>query len=178
MGDDSVEGYVEDAKLKYGDLGHECKDYVACEVTSCYELKGVNFCSHYFGNGTCWLTSWPKTLVKFFSSPNPQYSDLSAELKGNPLWGKISRYVCRVGLGPDKDGEEEKITDKQTEQNGPCPSGGGDCVLENPPPRSTQATGWSNPNGDRFEGFAEWLLGGQSDGPAGSGWGNPWSPET
>lgn len=111
MGDDSVEGYVENAKEKYEILGHECKDYIACEVNPHFELKGVNFCSHYFGNGACWLTSWPKTLVKFFSSPDPRYYDLSAELNGSPNWAKIRRYVRRVGLGPDKDGERKESQD-------------------------------------------------------------------
>jgi len=108
MGDDSVEGYVEDARGKYYVLGHECKDYIPCETDSLGRLSKINFCSHEVSKSKCFLSSWAKTLVKYLSSSNPQYDDLYSELCDNPVWPRINKYLCRVGLGPYKDNEEAK----------------------------------------------------------------------
>lgn len=110
MGDDSVEGYVFGAREKYEALGHTCKDYVPCEVDSSGRLRSVNFCSHYISRDTCFLTSWERTMVKFLSSPNPQFEDLQTELHNSPVWPRIVKYLRRVGLAPDKingQGKEE-----------------------------------------------------------------------
>lgn len=113
MGDDSVEGWVENAQDKYLELGHDCKDYVLCQsryVQHGTELSSVNFCSHHISEGKFWLTSWPKTLLRYLSSENPQFSNLEAELSENPMWPKISRYLRRVGLAPDKINGEDFTT--------------------------------------------------------------------
>lgn len=118
MGDDSVEGFVDSAREKYEALGHTCKDYMPCDTGPRGELLSVNFCSHFISGDRCYLTSWQRTLVKFFSSQNPQYSDLWGELKDNPLWPRINRYLRRVGLAPDKiNGQETKtqIEDNSSE---------------------------------------------------------------
>nr|UHS71660.1 MAG: polyprotein P2ab [Sobemovirus sp.] len=110
MGDDSVEGWVDNAVEKYHALGHECKEYSACDreygdgnVT----LKRVNFCSHQLSENSCYLTTWDKTLFRFFHSTAPCLRSLEMELKGSPQWPKIHRYLRRVGLAPDKHGEKE-----------------------------------------------------------------------
>lgn len=101
MGDDSVEGYTADAAEKYAQLGHTCKDYIPCETTSEGYLKKVNFCSHELSQDSFWLTSWPKTLFRFLSTPNADIEDLRAELWGNPKWNSIERYVTGI-RGGDK----------------------------------------------------------------------------
>lgn len=116
MGDDSIEGWVDDAKKKYYELGHECKDYVLCEAD--YSKKGkrlrsVNFCSHLISEEKFYLTSWPKTLMKFLSSPKPEIVNLQAELETNPMWPKIYKYLRRKGLACDKDSEENGKTSER-----------------------------------------------------------------
>lgn len=93
MGDDSVEGYVPEARSKYLALGHTCKDYMPCQTDVDGNLLKVNFCSHELSEGKFWLTSWPKTLYRFLSSSQPDLADLQAELWGCPMWKRIERYV-------------------------------------------------------------------------------------
>lgn len=105
MGDDSIEGWVEKAKEKYYELGHECKDYVLCD--SVYSkvgksLRSLNFCSHLISEEKFYLTSWPKTLMKYLSSPKPEIANLQAELGTSPMWPKIIKYLRRKGLACDK----------------------------------------------------------------------------
>lgn len=112
MGDDSVEGWVDNAVEKYHALGHECKEYSACARTYVsgsgeQTLQTVNFCSHELSEGKCHLTTWSKTLFRFFHSTAPCIRSLEMELAGSPQWPKIYRYLRRVGLAPDKDGKEE-----------------------------------------------------------------------
>lgn len=95
MGDDSVEGYVPDARRRYERLGHTCKDYIPCEVHPDGKLKKVNFCSHELSENKFWLTSWPKTLYRFLSTPSADLSDLESELWGCPNWKKIEGYVTK-----------------------------------------------------------------------------------
>jgi len=95
MGDDSVEGYVPNAKKLYQKLGHVCKDYLPCETDIDGHLSKVNFCSHELSEGKFWLTSWAKTLFRFLSSPQPDIEDLRAELWGCPQWHKIESYVTK-----------------------------------------------------------------------------------
>jgi hypothetical protein len=125
MGDDSVEGYVPRAIEKYLALGHSCKDYIPCETDSEGALKRVNFCSHELGEGTFWLTSWPKTLFRFLCSPKPEIEDLEAELWGCPKWEKIKRYVLGE-VGKDKTNEESYLNADTKETNGSesCGTGG------------------------------------------------------
>lgn len=111
MGDDSVEGFVPNAQLLYEKLGHNCKDYILCDASfseSGTELCGVNFCSHYISENNYFLTSWAKTLFKYLGAPKPEFESLAIELSNSPQWRKISKYVCRVGLGPDKRLEKEQ----------------------------------------------------------------------
>lgn len=115
MGDDSVEGWVDNAVEKYHALGHECKEYSACARTYVsgsgeQTLQKVNFCSHELSEGKCHLTTWSKTLFRFFHSTAPCIRSLEMELAGSPQWPKIYRYLRRVGLAPDKDGKEEGQT--------------------------------------------------------------------
>lgn len=144
MGDDSIEGYVENARGKYHALGHMCKDYVPCETDCSGKLLSANFCSHYLSSGKFYLTSWPKTLVKYFSSPAPNFSDLEVELLDSPVWPRIRKYLCRVGLGPDKiHGKEETTNTART--NGSCK---GDRLLgtsEWKPSPPSQTNGWERP---------------------------------
>nr|AEE36660.1 RNA dependent RNA polymerase [Velvet tobacco mottle virus] len=107
MGDDSVEGYVRDAKSKYEELGHTCKEYELCDVDSDGALRSVNFCSHLISRNKFWLTSWPKTLYRFLDSPSENFHDLERELGSCPKWAKIKDYCCQVGLVPDKTYWEE-----------------------------------------------------------------------
>lgn len=121
MGDDSVEGYVNNAREKYQRLGHDCKDYVPCKVSYLHggALKEVNFCSHLISEGKYYLTSWPKTLMRYLCSPKREYSNLEAELYGCPKWGKIKSYLCRLGLADDKisgDREDEQSKTKSNEE--------------------------------------------------------------
>lgn len=115
MGDDSIEGWVDDARSAYHALGHECKDYVLCEADysrSGKRLKSVNFCSHLISEEKFYLTSWPKTLMKYLSSTKPELVNLQAELGSNPMWPKIYKYLRRKGLACDKDSEENgKLTE-------------------------------------------------------------------
>lgn len=115
MGDDSVEGYVPGAQEAYRKLGHDCKDYQLCEAS--YQKTGTklisfNFCSHYLSKRKFYLTSWPKTFLRYLDSENPQYLNLFAELQSSPIWPKIQRYIRRKNLASDKifieeDDEEE-----------------------------------------------------------------------
>lgn len=110
MGDDSVEGYVHGAQEAYKKLGHDCKDYQLCETSfqkTGDKLKSFNFCSHYLSEGKFYLTSWPKTFLKYLDSANPQFINLFAELQSNPTWPKIQRYLRRKSLASDKEIVEE-----------------------------------------------------------------------
>jgi hypothetical protein len=105
MGDDSVEGWVEDAKAKYESLGHVCKDYVACASElrdGRRQLAVMNFCSHEIRANSCFLTTWEKTLFRYLHALEPQFRELEMELLGSPMWPKIHRFLRRVGLAPDK----------------------------------------------------------------------------
>lgn len=177
MGDDSIEGYVESARDKYYDLGHVCKDYLPCEVGSSGELVSANFCSHYLSDGRFYLTSWPKTLVKFFSSENPQYSDLEVELSDNPIWPRIRKYVCRVGLGPDNlNGQSQKIESTLRHSNevettcvdSPTCAGCGNCFSGSPEAESP------TPSGYAAGGLARWLFGHPTNNSAFCSGGNYW----
>lgn len=107
MGDDSVEGYVPNAREKYEALGHTCKDYKPCEIDHTGKLLRVGFCSHELSQGKFWLTSWPKTLYKFLDSPNESYEELEREIGTAPVWPRVKRYLSQVGLVPDKILHEE-----------------------------------------------------------------------
>nr|APP90904.1 RdRp polyprotein [Soybean yellow common mosaic virus] len=93
MGDDSVEGWVENAKDKYKELGHVCKDYKPCQTDIEGSLYEVEFCSHVVRQGRCWLNSWPKTLFKYLSEGKWFYEDLERELWSSPHWPRIRQYV-------------------------------------------------------------------------------------
>lgn len=102
MGDDSVEGFVEGAKEKYALLGHSCKDYKPCAVSSRGDLYEVEFCSHKIRDGRCFLTSWPKTLFRYMHSDNAQWEDLERELHTSPVWPKIREFFGRDTPSLDK----------------------------------------------------------------------------
>lgn len=127
MGDDSVEGFVPDAREKYKLLGHDCKDYVLCAAKTTKvgsELVGVNFCSHFIGHKSFYLTSWCKTLFKYLASDSPEFINLEAEMHGSPVWPRVLRYLRRVGLGPDKiiNKDLETTNGKTTESEFPASS--------------------------------------------------------
>lgn len=105
MGDDSVEGWVPDAKSKYEALGHTCKDYIPCETVlrdGKRELSKFNFCSHEISETRCFLTTWEKTLFRFLESDHTSFENLELELSSSPRWPTISQYLRRAGLVPDK----------------------------------------------------------------------------
>nr|UHS71727.1 MAG: polyprotein P2ab [Sobemovirus sp.] len=102
MGDDSVEGYVEEAQQRYAALGHVCKDYKPCLTKTDGSLYEVEFCSHVLRDSRCWLKSWPKTLFKYLCSDSPSFEDLVRELEGSPKWGQIKDYIVRNTPSPDK----------------------------------------------------------------------------
>ncbi|QEM20965.1 ORF2b [Physalis rugose mosaic virus] len=106
MGDDSVEGFVENATEKYHSLGHTCKEYSLCEIDRDGDLARVNFCSHEIKLNSFHLTSWPKTLYRFLSSPVESFDELQAELHSCPAWPRIVDYLRLVGRVPDKSTEE------------------------------------------------------------------------
>lgn len=103
MGDDSVEGWVEDAPLKYAGLGHICKDYQPCPVGFAGELKSFDFCSHYIDQNLAYLLTWPRTLYRYLSSKDPNFADLSAELGNSPKWASIHAYLRRLDGSPTKE---------------------------------------------------------------------------
>lgn len=107
MGDDSVEGFVENAQEKYKLLGHECKDYIPCKSRG-KELVEFNFCSHLMRQDNYYLTTWAKTLTKFLSSPRPQINDLASELETSPKWREISEWIHWLGLGTSKSIEQDE----------------------------------------------------------------------
>lgn len=98
MGDDSVEGFVPDAAEKYARLGHTCKQYDECPRDYDDILESVEFCSHHMQEGLSFLVPWPKTLYRYLSVKNPQFSDLKAELGTNPIWPKLEKYLESVQL--------------------------------------------------------------------------------
>ena len=98
MGDDSVEGFVPEAAAKYAGLGHTCKQYDLCPLDYDGELESVEFCSHHMEEGRSFLIPWPKTLYRYLSVKNPQFSDLQAELGTNPCWPRIVKYLESVQL--------------------------------------------------------------------------------
>lgn len=102
MGDDSVEAYIQDARAKYGALGHTCKDYVPCSVGPDGTLESFNFCSHFIAEREFHLTSWPKTLFRFLCDGESSYDELHAELHSCPAWPRIVAYLRLVGKLPDK----------------------------------------------------------------------------
>lgn len=120
MGDDSVEGFVPNAREKYSALGHDCKDYIPCETDHEGALIKVNFCSHELSEGKFWLTSWPKTLFRYLSAPKPEIEDLEAELWGCPHWKRIEKYVQSGKLLDKLNGKEPKtlsFRDERAEQH-------------------------------------------------------------
>lgn len=100
MGDDSVEGYVENAPAKYATLGHSCKEYSLCPVTLEGDLESVEFCSHYIGQKGAHLLTWPKTLFRYLSTKSPHFEELRAELGTCPQWPRICKYLLSVQLAP------------------------------------------------------------------------------
>lgn len=106
MGDDSVEGWVPDAKLRYDALGHACKEYIPCTTRSDGQLLDVNFCSHRLSDMGSELTSWPKSLFRFLSTPREDFSDLWLELHSSSSWNRITRYLRGIGRVSHKDAEE------------------------------------------------------------------------
>lgn len=108
MGDDSVEGFVPEAREKYAALGHNCKDYVACSTESNGELESFNFCSHRFSRRAIWLESWAKSLFRFLDNPKRDFDDLLFELETNPYWPRVVRYLRRVGMYPIKQNGQRK----------------------------------------------------------------------
>lgn len=101
MGDDSVEGWVEDAMGKYKALGHVCKEYTVCQTDVHQNLESVNFCSHHISDVT-YLTSWPKTLFRHLSSGRELFEDIEAELINNPKWSQIKNYLVQDSMSLDK----------------------------------------------------------------------------
>ncbi|NP_042302.3 polyprotein P2ab [Southern cowpea mosaic virus] len=108
MGDDSVEGFVEGAREKYAGLGHLCKDYKPCATTPTGQLYAVEFCSHVIKRNKAFLTSWPKTLYRFLSTPRETLEDLERELASSPMWHKIQSYVRSIP-SPDKTARDKSI---------------------------------------------------------------------
>lgn len=118
MGDDSVEGYVENAKEKYDALGHKCKDYKVCESDG-LSLRSVGFCSHYIDSNGAYLTSWAKTLFKHLHSRDEEFSDIEVELCNSPMWPSIRRYLVQETPSLDKryeSSEEEDPTKEPAEE--------------------------------------------------------------
>lgn len=106
MGDDSVEGFVDNAKDMYASLGHTCKEYELCPLDYDGLLESVEFCSHHLTGSQSYLVTWPKTLYRYLSAKSPQYLDLQAELGSNPNWPSISSYLQSVQLAlPTKSSE-------------------------------------------------------------------------
>ena len=105
MGDDSVEAFVPNAQKKYYELGHSCKDYIACRVDELGRLSEFNFCSHLISRKLSYLVPWPKTLYRHLASENETWDDIASELVGNPRWPEINRYLLstvRESASPDK----------------------------------------------------------------------------
>lgn len=119
MGDDSVEGWVENAKSKYAELGHTCKEYYPCKTRG-KELYEFNFCSHLIRQGHAELTTWPKALFRFLSSRHEDFEDLWVELHNCAVWPRIERYLRGIGRVSHKDGQEgRKINSSQRETDEP-----------------------------------------------------------
>lgn len=137
MGDDSVEGFVSEARQAYGALGHLCKDYIPCEMSSSGALKGVNFCSHKLEEDSFYLTTWPKSLYRYLSG-NMREDDLAVELRHCPAWPRIERYIRRLGRVADKDGQEKRNESEQETQSGEFSFR--PCYEKKPPSTATPTT--------------------------------------
>lgn len=145
MGDDSVEGWVRDAKSKYEALGHTCKDYIPCETVNnagVVTLAKMNFCSHEITQSSCFLTSWEKTLFRFLHSPNPQFRELEAELAGSPQWPAIHRYLRRVGLAPDKHNDQRQEQEAPLKEGETRPKAGVVSLNDDNQPWLSSSCGW------------------------------------
>jgi len=162
MGDDSVEGYVAGAVDRYQALGHTCKDYIPCLTNPDGSLGKVNFCSHELSQNSFWLTSWPKTLFKYLSTPQRDFHDLEAELGLVPEWPRIRSWVTRETPGDKINGQETEIFNPSISRNErACPTDRS---------RSSPHTFYAKCG--QF--LREWTLGWQtSDGSRSSG-SNPW----
>ena len=119
MGDDSVEGFVPDAKRKYEELGHCCKDYVACATTAEGALESVNFCSHRIAEKQFYLTSWPKTLYRYLTGQVGSLEDLQAELWSHPMWSKIQAYCVALESRRNKTNEQTCEEEVECDSSGP-----------------------------------------------------------
>lgn len=108
MGDDSIEGFVPNAMQKYAQLGHNCKEYVACATRASGELESFSFCSHKFHKNSIWLESWAKSLFRYLDSHNRKFDDLLFELESSPHWPRVVKYLRRVGMYPINYGQETK----------------------------------------------------------------------
>nr|QNR54650.1 ORF2b [Physalis rugose mosaic virus] len=137
MGDDSVEGFVENATEKYHSLGHTCKEYSLCEVDRDGDLARVNFCSHEIKLNSFHLTSWPKTLYRFLSSPVESFDELQAELHSCPAWPRIVDYLRLVGRVPDKFTEESNGS-QENDHGATSPSSQEHDGVEHPPFRHSE----------------------------------------
>jgi len=157
MGDDSVEGWLPDAKERYHVLGHTCKEYSACPVDRDGDLKVVNFCSHELSLNSYYLTSWARTLYRFLSDPRESVNELRMELESCPAWPKIEAYISQVRNVPDKTNKESNHAPKEENSfHGTARDGVGQPYAEGPLSGvseipSAQALSYYGPNGSDSE---------------------------
>jgi len=107
MGDDSVEGFVDDAVEKYKTLGHSCKEYKPCKTDDFGNLRSVGFCSHVIGPTGGYLEAWAKTLFRHLSSKDGSMDDIEAEMAGSPQWPRVKWYLLKVRGSPSPDKIDE-----------------------------------------------------------------------
>lgn len=91
MGDDAVEGKVENAKEKYRSYGFDLKEYEICDSV-------VEFCSHRFENGTAIPLNDAKMTYKHLSSEQDEFSYLQFlfELRNSPKLLLRQQQVIRA----------------------------------------------------------------------------------
>lgn len=150
MGDDSVEGFVDNAAEKYAKLGHICKDYIAC-ASDGTSLRSVNFCSHFLAKDTYYLTTWSKTLFRFLHSQSRSLVELRSELHNSPMWSAIIVYLRSRGLAEDKINKEDGLKALRPQENQQGEFQPRECTEESQPNgRSGQQDAWKQSAYDRF----------------------------
>lgn len=109
LGDDSVESFVDGAKLRYEELGHDVKFYNRCDTT-------LEFCSRAWrvGDWRAKLTSWPRTFYRILCQlPSCDFRrQFEFELRHNDELSRCLEVLKLVGwdqqIAQDRDASKEE----------------------------------------------------------------------
>lgn len=105
-GDDTVEGYVENAKEKYLDLGWVLKDYVRVR-------EGFEFCSRWYSFGYSYPLNIDKMLMNLLHTRPKGYLELDMmllqftdQLEDHPEFPDIIEFIYKLGYGQELEGAQ------------------------------------------------------------------------